>query len=160
LSPGLFKILPVSDDQADPAQILAQHERVQQIRRTLPNFDYTEEVNMSVLSGHSINLVRKDTEPCEGGTYKGEWNALTNLRHGRGVQIWEDGSMYEGFWVDGKKNDRGRLIYAFGDWYEGEWKDDLRHGYGKFTNSEGVKYSGEWKANEQHGKATVLWPNG
>lgn len=33
--------------------------------------------------------------------YQGEWNKKTNQKDGRGIQIWPDGSRYDGFW----KND-------------------------------------------------------
>jgi len=30
--------------------------------------------------------------------YEGEWNADNDTRHGYGIQVWSDGSMYQGFW--------------------------------------------------------------
>ena len=38
-----------------------------------------------------------------------------DIRDGRGVQIWLDGSRYEGYWKNNKANGRGRLIHADGD---------------------------------------------
>lgn len=43
----------------------------------------------------------------------------TNQRHGRGIQVWMDGSKYEGYWKRDKANVRGKLIHADGDIYEG-----------------------------------------
>ena len=63
-----------------------------------------------------------------GAKYEGEWLKDTDIRDGRGVQIWLDGSRYEGYWRENKANGRGRLIHADGDVYEGEWKDDKAHG--------------------------------
>jgi hypothetical protein len=60
--------------------------------------------------------------------YLGEWNEQSNERHGRGVQVWHDGSMYEGQWKNDKANGKGRLIHADGDVYEGDWLDDKAHG--------------------------------
>ena len=51
--------------------------------------------------------------------YTGELNRMTQEREGKGVQIWSDGSRYEGFWLKDKANGRGRLIHADGDVYEG-----------------------------------------
>ena len=56
--------------------------------------------------------------------YLGQWNLETNVRHGQGVQIWPDGSFYEGFWKNDLANGRGRKIYSNGNLYEGYWKDD------------------------------------
>lgn len=60
--------------------------------------------------------------------YKGEWSKTTNLRHGRGIQTWGDGSLFEGYWQDDKANGRGRLIHADGEVYDGQWLDDMAHG--------------------------------
>jgi hypothetical protein len=51
--------------------------------------------------------------------YYGEWSTESNQRHGRGIQIWVDGSRYEGYWKKDKANVRGKLIHADGDIYEG-----------------------------------------
>ena len=51
--------------------------------------------------------------------YEGEWNIRTNLSHGRGCRIWKDGSIYEGWWQNGKASGRGRLISAQGHIYTG-----------------------------------------
>ena len=50
------------------------------------------------------------------------------MRQGRGVQIWQDGSKYEGFWESDKANGFGRLIHANGGMYQGYWHNDLAHG--------------------------------
>lgn len=63
-----------------------------------------------------------------GARYKGQWNSVLNQREGRGVQIWPDGSIYEGYWKNDKANGRGRLIHADGDVYLGEWVEDKAEG--------------------------------
>lgn len=55
-----------------------------------------------------------------GAIYKGQWSR-EGLRYGRGIQIWVDGSKYEGYWRGDMANGMGRLIHADGDVYEGEW---------------------------------------
>ena len=69
----------------------------------------------------------------------------SEVRDGRGIQIWLDGSRYEGYWKNNKANGYGRLIHADGDVYEGEWKDDKADGYGTYFHSDGAKYEGQWK---------------
>jgi hypothetical protein len=76
--------------------------------------------------------------------YDGEWNKSTGEREGRGKQTWADGSVYEGYWLNGKANGRGRLIHADGDIYEGNWKDDKAEGYGIYQHLDGARYEGEW----------------
>ena len=66
-----------------------------------------------------------------GAVYQGEWLVLPNgesQKDGRGVQIWPDGSRYDGFWVNEEAQGYGRLVHANGDVYEGEFKND------KFNN--------------------------
>ena len=46
------------------------------------------------------------------------------MKHGKGKQIWKDGTIYEGFWYEDKANFYGRMIHPDGDIYEGQWKDD------------------------------------
>ena len=50
------------------------------------------------------------------------------MREGRGIQIWLDGSRYEGYWINNKANGFGRLIHADGDVYQGLWKEDKADG--------------------------------
>ncbi len=56
---------------------------------------------------------------ADGTHYEGEWIADTKTREGRGVQIWPDGSRYEGYFKQGLCQGFGRLIHADGDSYEG-----------------------------------------
>jgi hypothetical protein len=39
-----------------------------------------------------------------GAKYEGEWIKDTDIRDGRGIQIWLDGSRYEGYWRNNKAN--------------------------------------------------------
>ena len=57
--------------------------------------------------------------PCEidnQAIYDGEWTE-NNQRQGKGKQIWTDGSIYEGYWLNDTAYYRGRLIHSDGDVY-------------------------------------------
>ena len=92
----------------------------------------------------------EDKDNIELGPYKigetmvyiGQWKF--GFRHGRGKQIWKDGSIYEGYWRNNTANGYGRLINADGDVYEGEWLNDKTHGYGKLTYFDQGYYEGDW----------------
>ena len=84
-----------------------------------------------------------------GAIYQGEWNVDTNQKDRRGVQIWPDGSRYDGFWVNGETQGYGRLVHAEGDVYEGDWIKDKAHGYGVYTHYNGSKFSGDWVLDKQ-----------
>lgn len=45
----------------------------------------------------------------------------TGDKDGKGKQVWPDGSVYEGWWMNDKANGKGRLIHGDGDVYEGDW---------------------------------------
>lgn len=75
--------------------------------------------------------------------YKGQWSK-EGLRQGRGIQLWPDGSKYEGYWLNDMANGRGRLIHSDGDVYEGEWVNDKAQGKGTYIHMDGAKYTGEW----------------
>ena len=45
-------------------------------------------------------------------------------RCGYGVQIWTDGAVYEGNWVENKAEGKGTFWHAEGDIYIGEFKAD------------------------------------
>lgn len=92
--------------------------------------------------------------------YQGEWIVGSDVRDGRGFQIWPDGSLYEGYWRNNKANGRGRLIHADGDVYEGEWKDDKADGLGVYSHADGARYEGNWLEDKQHGKGVERWPDG
>ena len=77
--------------------------------------------------------------------YKGQWKkGKGTIRHGKGIQIWPDGSMYEGWWRDNKADGKGRLIHGNGDVYEGMWVNDKAHGPGIYSHKNGAKYEGQW----------------
>ena len=118
-----------------------------------------------------------------GEVYEGGWMKGLNggKRHGRGICVYNDGTMYEGQWQNGKCQGRGQLMtvnrqiiytgewidgfmqgqgtYNFenGDRYIGDWKEGNRHGKGEYLLSNGCKYTGEWNNNKRHGKGLFVW---
>ena len=59
--------------------------------------------------------LRKSVEYENSAIYYGEWEKTGNKRHGRGIQVWTDGSRYEGYWKEDKANVKGKLIHSDGD---------------------------------------------
>lgn len=66
--------------------------------------------------------------------YIGEWK--WGKKHGKGVQVWPDGFVYEGEWMQGKTAGHGRLAHKNGEYYIGEWFDNKFQGYGKYVSSQ------------------------
>ena len=50
--------------------------------------------------------------------YFGETKKSSKIKHGRGIQIWIDGTKYEGYWKEDKANKTGKLIHSDGSIYE------------------------------------------
>lgn len=48
------------------------------------------------------------------------------------MQVWKDGSIYEGYWKNNLAHGYGRLIHTDGDVYIGEWKNDRANGKGTY----------------------------
>mmetsp|Transcript_39956 Transcript_39956/g.29462 ORF Transcript_39956/g.29462 Transcript_39956/m.29462 type:complete len:101 (+) Transcript_39956:290-592(+) len=90
------------------------HPRVSMLLKNLGHFDYREPEEDDVpREKRPLVLLENNAK------YEGEWLVGTDIRDGRGVQIWSDGSRYEGYWKANRANGRGRLIHADGDIYEG-----------------------------------------
>jgi hypothetical protein len=67
---------------------------------------------------------------------------------------WAGGDVYEGEWMNGKRNGKGTYTSDNGDVLEGEWKDDKKHGKGKLTLANGDVYDGNWENDKKHGIGT------
>ena len=64
----------------------------------------------------SIQVEIKPATSCENKTiYYGEWDTKNNKRHGRGIQVWPDGSKYIGYWQNNQAWGKGKLIHPDGD---------------------------------------------
>ncbi|CDW77644.1 morn repeat protein [Stylonychia lemnae] len=93
----------------------------------------------------------------DGKLYKGQWNKKLGERDGVGIQLWPDGSKYEGMWRKNKANGRGRMTHRNGDLYDGNWSDDKANGFGIFIDSNNAKYEGQWQNDLQHGQGIETW---
>lgn len=91
--------------------------------------------------------------------YRGEWNPTLRERHGRGIQLWTDNTIYKGLWKNDKINGKGRIELRNGEYYEGDFVNDKAEGFGVYQHNDGCKYIGNWKNNLQNGKGKMLWNN-
>ena len=82
------------------------------------------------------------------------------VRHGFGVQVWQDGAKYKGQWQNNKAHGKGTFWHADGDFYEGEFRNDKSNGYGVFHCTDGTVYEGVWLDDIQHGAGQAHWPDG
>ena len=127
-----------------------------------------------VASLFQLKYFKEEVDQAAGLPVLGPYKTTTNeavymgqfkdgLRHGRGIQIEMDKSIYEvsifeGIWEKGKTKGYGRKIYSNGHIYEGNWLDSKSHGFGVYLHTDGHKYSGQWLLDNKHGRGYEEWP--
>lgn len=119
--------------------------------------------------------------------YEGEFLHGKCIRHGRGVCLYNNGTLYEGEWKRNREHGKGTLMTADRRWivYSGEWERGRMHGQGiyyfrpgesglfppaattttnntKTQSKEAVvpRYEGEFKENCRHGNGKYFLPDG
>ena len=97
-------------------------------------------VNLLMIKGKEMENIFYEN----GEYYIGQW--LNNHKHGKGIIYYKNGNiMYDGEYVNDKREGNGKYIYENGEYYIGEWKNDLRHGKGIIYYKNGnIKYDGYW----------------
>ena len=78
-----------------------------------------------------------------GDRNKGEW--LNSKKHGKGIETWPNGYIYEGDFFDSKWQGDGTLTFPDGSKYIGQWVEDNMNGQGTFTLADGTIRKGIWK---------------
>ncbi|CAI2372777.1 unnamed protein product [Moneuplotes crassus] len=87
--------------------------------------------------------------------YQGEYDDTRQKPIGCGIEVFPDGSLYEG-----ENGGPGRLIKANGDMYEGEFDNNKADGEGTYITKDGQKYVGSWSKDKKQGKGVETWPDG
>ncbi|MGN1235699.1 MAG: hypothetical protein ACI4U2_06935 [Christensenellaceae bacterium] len=87
----------------------------------------------------------------DGYEYTGETDG-ENRPHGKGVLSDEEGEVYEGYFVHGKREGKGTEYDEYGyACYVGEWKDDMRDGEGSEYVAGKIVYDGMWRKGHAEG---------
>jgi hypothetical protein len=95
-------------------------------------------------------LIRSFISECPSFPPKPETGYSGDDNHG--TYFFEDGTIYEGKWLNGSFSGYGICYYPTGDYYGGEWKEGLRHGYGNYYYNNGEFFAGDWNnGNKQQG---------
>mmetsp|Transcript_61343 Transcript_61343/g.146109 ORF Transcript_61343/g.146109 Transcript_61343/m.146109 type:complete len:222 (-) Transcript_61343:52-717(-) len=80
-------------------------------------------------------------------------NAESN---GPTTKVYEDGSVYTGQLVDGKRHGEGTWRKD-AQMYEGQWEDDKHHGRGSQTWGDGRSYEGNFERGHFSGYGRMVW---
>lgn len=116
----------------------------------------------------------------DGGIYKGEVNSI-GIPNGKGECKWNDGTEYNGSWVNGEMHGvglytdksgyivkgfwmQGKLIHNFSSQdgrYEGQRDTEgSPHGKGTYEWPDGRRYEGSWVNGKMHGVGTMHYSDG
>ena len=100
----------------------------------------------------------ESTSPVVPSAAKGSSDKSAPQAEFKRIEI--DGDLFEGYFINGKKNGRGKYTWANGDVYDGMWKDGKRCGRGRISWSNGASFDGEWHDGKKHGRGTYTWADG
>ena len=84
-----------------------------------------------------------------GSKYQGQF--LNGVFHGKGVYSWANNKTYNGNWANGKMNGKGKFSYPDGSYYEGEFINGKKCGFGLYKWENDKYYEGKWKNDKQNG---------
>ena len=68
--------------------------------------------------------------------------------------------MYEGEYINGKRQGYGVYSFVDGEKYEGQWFQDQQHGKGTYYFMNNNRYEGMWYTDYQQGNGTMYYYNG
>ena len=107
-----------------------------------------------------VKLTKGSTTEEVKWLYIGQCKANTDLAEGVGLQIWSNGELYYGYYLNDEIHFQGMYIYANGNVYEGQIKKGKRNGIGEYLFPDGDKYIGEFSDNKLNGKGRYIWADG
>ncbi len=89
-----------------------------------------------------------------------EGRIVDGRKHGRGTYTWPDGLSYSGDWVEDQQTGNGALKFKNGDVYEGKVLRGVFEGKGTYTQASGDSYTGDWVHGKREGIGTSQKTNG
>lgn len=103
------------------------------------------------------------------GGYNGEY--AEGKRNGLGTCRFQDGSVYDGTWVDDRMegfgrylltilSDRGSYVRLDGTTYEGGWEANMQSGFGKLELPDGDVYEGDFRLGKMDGFGVYRYHKG
>ena len=125
---------------------------------------YYEEPSATV-NDEEPSASTNDLKPdADGFVYFGEYRYRGQMSDGnpdgKGMCISPDGTVWDGFWLNGKPTKRGTIKWKNGQVYDGEWNSYGPNGEGKMMYPDKRVYTGTFRDGERHGHGTLTMPNG
>jgi len=73
---------------------------------------------------------------------------------------WDNGDVFDGQLVNGKRSGKGRMAWANGQSYEGDWDNDVAEGEGTIVFANGDRYTGQVKDGMPQGRGRMQYASG
>ena len=93
-----------------------------------------------------------------GRVYEGEW--IQDKRNGQGYETFKTGNVYRGAFMNNKPHGKGIYNWANGEVYDGEFTQGCKNGFGIWKGLQNDSYMGEWRDNKVWGYGVHQWQNG
>ena len=90
----------------------------------------------------------------DGEIYEGGWNSK-NQRHGYGISINKENSVYKGLWENDNFGSYGAFIEKNGNYYIGQLENGKAKGKGELVIKNKMKYVGEFNDDLPHGNGIL-----
>lgn len=145
--------LPVKKAIENAMQV-KKKDRPQNVKTFLDLFDVKQSVSPSPTS-NNVSKGDDETRVLQTQLSKSE-----NVLNGYHTKRFEDGTMYEGEFVNGRPQGKGTMTYVGGAVYKGEWHYGLREGQGSWFYPDGGYYIGGWQRGRKHGKGKLIKKDG
>ena len=110
---------------------------------------YVGEWKAGMRDGDGTLWTRPNREAEWVRVYKGGWRQ--DKRHGRGVNFYANGDVYDGFFENGLRSALGKLFLANGDRIEGQFRNDHAEGWATLYRANGDWYEGYWLGGLREG---------
>jgi hypothetical protein len=94
----------------------------------------------------------------DGAVFEG--SIVEGRKVGRGTYTWPDGLSYSGDWRDDQQTGRGVLKFKNGDSYEGDVVQGVFEGKGTYTQAGGDFYTGDWVRGKREGRGALQKKSG
>merc|ERR1711935_387811 len=139
----------------DAIRVVNQIERVRQAHQELLNVGYNPTYKDYEMFGENYGPYKNIHENA---IFYGQFSG--GLRHGLGIIVDNDNSIYEGEWANDKIEGYGAKITPERDYFMGNFVNGEPHGLVQLVQNDGYSYQGEWSSGYKHGPAKEELPDG
>ena len=110
-----------------------------------------------IFKGNSILGIGIEKSVEGGYVYEGDF--VNNKKEGYGTMKWKDGYIYQGEFKNNQMNGYGIIQYPGNNYYQGEVKNGRMEGFGEFFWKNDKKYIGHYKNDQRAGFGILIVKN-